>query len=153
SDVLDRLDMGVILFQRDGRIAILNRAAETIVSRQDGLKVEFNRLTTTCRQGRAHVTSLIASACATGPFGGGSAAVERRSGARPYMIQVFALPESERFADGLVPAAVAFIRDPDAVKAPLSEQLRAAYDLTAGEARVALCIAEGLTIAEVGDRL
>src|SRR5258708_16002857 len=64
EDVLDHLPMGIVLFDRTGRILLLNRVAEAFIALADGVSVRNGRLAAEKQAETTQLDRLIAKAAA-----------------------------------------------------------------------------------------
>ena len=91
-DALDRLPVGVVLVDGQGRVITMNVAAEEITLLADGLGVTAGVLRAATSHETAALAGLIASAAATGSGQGlepgGAMAVSRPSMLRPLSVLV-----------------------------------------------------------------
>jgi DNA-binding CsgD family transcriptional regulator len=145
---LDRLHLGVVLIGPDDKIVLMNSAAEEIVRAKDGLCVTVERLVVERPQERGTLLRLIAAACARDGRGGGSMAVSRPSGAPAYGIEVRAV--SQQWDLGAI--AAAFVTDPQRRSCSSVEQAVALLGLTPAEARLALRLAEGVSLVTAAEQ-
>ena len=146
---LDWLKTAAIIVSVEGKIMVLNVAAEEIIRAGDGISVVAGRLRAANSKDNAQLGRLIAVACSPMGQGGGSLGINRPSGALKYGVEVAPLSASPTSAAG----AVIFINDPVRVAPTSINQLIAVFGLTSAEARAALKIAEGATIANASEQL
>ena len=121
ADDLDRLTSGVVLFDGDGRIVRINRAATTILSQNDGLTLSGNTLQAASPQQTAALQALInqtTRADAHQPMAGGTLQFERPSGRRPWSVLVIPLPRRRSPTWHLHAVAAVFIHQVAAPDAP-----------------------------------
>lgn len=155
---LDALPNGFILLGEAGRIIAMNRQAEDLLARQDGLSLcHGGRLVAARLEETNALQQMIAGALnlrhAKGEVtseSGGAMAVSQRLG-RPLQVLVSPLPWRGRLSGaGLV---ALLIHDPETRAATPADRVRALYGLTAAEARLAVALAEGESLksyAETG---
>lgn len=150
--VAGRVSQGVILLDARGRILAMNAAAEDIVLAGDGLTIAGG-LAAMRAADDTRLQGLIRRAATRA--GGGAMALPRPSGRRPYWLVL--APGAGDAArdpwDGERPAAVLFISDPERRPSVPTEALRQQYGLTRQEARVAVAMAEGRSMAEIATLL
>lgn len=155
---LERLSCAALLAARDGRIAWMNRAAEALIRRGDGLRLEQGRLTAAAGNGAGQTLQRLLSGAGNGTAdAGGRCALPRvcgganGSGRRPLTAQVTPLPGPESPVDLALdlprPAALILIGNPDGAPPPPAERLARDLGLTAAEARIAAALAAGSSIA------
>ncbi|WP_342237229.1 helix-turn-helix transcriptional regulator [Inquilinus sp. OTU3971] len=164
--VLDRLDLGVILADAAGRPIHLNRRAEALIGRADGLSVGPAGIMAALPQETRRLHRAIAAAVAAGLPAGSIDAVERAaaagayvrvsrsSGAHPLLLTVVPLSGAHaRIHPGQAAWAAVLITDPNAAVAPARALLREMFGLTAAESALAAEISRGDGIQAAADRL
>lgn len=160
ADALDRLPMGVILVDRDGRVVAMNRAARAIVAQNDGLASLDRGLAAATRAETEALRRLIAQATQTsagrGLHPGGALALSRPSMLRPLSVLVAPLGRKAS-VDGLDlgrarPAAVVFVSDPEVRQETPAALLQRLYGLTPAEARLAEAIVGGGPLKAAAER-
>jgi DNA-binding CsgD family transcriptional regulator/PAS domain-containing protein len=157
ASTLDTLAVGIALADSRGKLLHLNRSAEQMIARNDGLRVTQGRLTADAYEDRAALETLISRTIAADgrSFGrGGSCKVSRPHGLPPYLLLVTPCSEwqARAFAPH-VPACVVLIRDPSHRAPDAAARLRQSFGLTGQESKVAILIAEGLGLARVADEM
>lgn len=157
ASVVDAMAFGLALVDEAGEIVTMNAAARAAVEAKDGLRHQSKRLVADHSPANDRlnglITQAVASASGAEKTPADVVAVRRSSQRRPYMLQVLPLPVNAMPIAGLRRICCAvLINDPDAAAPSLSDRLRAAYGLTAAEARVAEAIAAGYTIASCAER-
>lgn len=150
-EVLDRIDCGVGLADRGGRLLLANKAAESILEDEDGLEQREGILIAQHRSDQVDLEKAIAAAIAGGS--GSSLLVQRRSGARPYLL--FTVPLSPSIAANWSggPAAAIIFSDPDRAMEPPLGLLSKLYGLSTAEAAVAMETVRGSGVDAVADKL
>lgn len=154
---LNRLNLGVILVDEQGRAVYLNRQAEELLQQNHGLKMSRNRLTATSVDHGATLDHLIQEAVKTGKgrgiHPGGRVLLENGFGNPP--LNVLVTPMS---MEGLVPGvepsrfcAGVFISAPGEKIALPYEGLRMLYGLTQAESDIALKLAQGKSLDAIAD--
>lgn len=144
--MLDGLSVAVVLVEEDARVLYANRAAEMLFRAEGPMAEVSGRLWTASAPHRAGLHDAIRRACvlpdaALGSWGNGIA----MSGPGGQIAAAYVLPlgQSER-RRALGPGrAAVFITNRAGARPPSVEILCALSGLTAGEARVALLIADG----------
>lgn len=160
SMMLDSLDPGVLLLDREAKVHFANREAERILASRDGLTAGADGLRAVRVDETSQLRKLVLESAlfagGRGSTSGGSLSITRPSLAEPYWVQVFpAAAAMMPAACGLnpEPLAAVYIRDAELRMAPSAEALRKRYGLTRAEAKVALHIHEGRTLSETADAL
>ncbi len=157
--VVDHLPFGVVLVDVSGRPVLINRAAQRIIDRGDGIFVRRRSLVTSNPPETTTLRELLSSAAeaSTGRIAppGGTMTVGRTSSKRPLHILVS--PIRARLAglpDGASAAVAAiFLSDPDDEAMPPDEILRSFYLLTPAETRLASQLLQHRPLNEAAQRL
>ncbi len=151
---VDELAVGVVVLDPDGRALHLNRCAEGLIARGDGLRLDRTGRPTTnapdCAAARADLIARVRRAVP--PGGGAPRGVPRRGGHSAYCVLVSPHPAEADAAPGSVPASVGallLIHDPDALILPLPAMLRTLFGLTGREAELVAALVAGLRLAEI----
>jgi DNA-binding CsgD family transcriptional regulator len=152
---LDRSQHGIVLLDPSGRIRHINRAAEALAAKADGLCVCAGRLSAVPSDAAKRLAALVASAASSDRVGarGGSMALPSPSRRLPLSVTV-APALSERvdiFGQG--PSVIVCITDLEAGVSVPEQKLRELFGLTPAEARVMLALFEGFTPQEAAENL
>jgi DNA-binding CsgD family transcriptional regulator/PAS domain-containing protein len=144
---LDQLARGVIITDGHGGVTEVNRAAEQILRRDDGLTVRQGKL---CAE-RVFENDKLAWFIALAADGKTPAAVRqmlvgRRGGRVPYVLTV--VPLGIELAAYERPLAMILIADPDA-RAPPERDLAELFGLSPAESRLTVALLAGKTMREV----
>lgn len=162
ASALDRLPIGVILLDEARRPILVNRAAQAILDRNDGLTLAPNGLRAARRDEAARLAALVAAATSTplrrgaavaGSGAGGALAISRPSLCRPLSVLVSPLHADQYRLGAQVAVAAVFVSDPEERRAPDEEVIRRLYGLTRGEARLVLELLAGRSLGEAADEL
>jgi DNA-binding CsgD family transcriptional regulator len=156
-ETLDCLGTGVALVGADAHALFLNRAAERIVRRRDGVIVDRGCLSAMVPQERDALRFLVRRAARTDAsdalHAGGALSISRSSGQRAYGLLVSPLNRGHA-AGGPQQAAVAvFITDPEERAGSSAELLMRLFHLTASEARLAVVVGSGSLLGDAADAL
>lgn len=145
---LDSSDVGTVLIDRQGHIQFVNKAAERIVARNNGLRragplLSGTRLGDTMRLQAAieHVIHGTTSSLAGAPV-----VALHRKGSRPLLAAIVAADNRAEAHDGV--AAIVHVFDPDQEIEPLLDPVCRLYGLSPVEGRLATLLAGGATIAD-----
>ena len=156
----DRLDFGVALLNEAMQVLHLNRAAQGVVNRHDGVFMAADRqLESTPRAGRTQQLSSWLAAIRKTPASDQGHFLEecrvvRDVGKRHYAIQCSTvLSASPWTAQNEEVRHVVFIIDPAALQLPSAARLAATFGLTLAQANVAREFSSGGTYAQVARRL
>jgi len=139
TELLDRHAAAIMLLDDRRRVVYLNRHAADVNARGDGVTLLGNRLRLTDTREDARLQALIARAISrdrAGAASGGAMRAHRPSGKHPYGI--FVTPVSRDYAvlTSVRPVVCVMIREADRGRL-LTTRLRAMFDLTDAEARLA----------------
>jgi DNA-binding CsgD family transcriptional regulator len=149
AEMLNRCGHGAILVDAQARVLFANRFAEELLSRGRALRVRDGRLAAAAPAVTEALRALIAGA--RDEAGGQLLALPRRGGGRlvaevlPVRAETAWLPQP--------PAAIIFVKDPQARKLPTSRQLRLLFDLTPAQAALAREILHGDGVNAAASRL
>ena len=146
--ILDLIGGGVALLDRSGGVLHANAALTGMAAEGDGIRLAKDGVRLASREARERLGAALGAALALGRgedlAAPKSFAVGRPSGAPPYVLTlrpVFGGEADE--APGA--AAVLFVHDPRSGRATGTEGLRALFDLTPAEARLAEALMRGLS--------
>lgn len=158
SDALDVMPIGVAFLAGDGRLITANRVAMEILGRADGLSLgRAGDLSASRPLEAARLARLVSNACATGSRtgtgSGGAVTISRPSGLRPYALLLSPLRPTSFSLAPVVPAAIAFVSDPERTVRGGAELLRSLYGLTPAESEVATLLLDGKKVSEIQDEL
>jgi DNA-binding CsgD family transcriptional regulator len=163
SEALDRIPTAVLLLDERGRVTVLNRAADDLLRRGDGLTLQRDRqLRATLSADAVALRRAIVGACATGaaraddggaPWHAGSALLIARPLKRPLQITVSPVRLAMPILAGAPPRAMVLIADPDERPAGSADTWRRLFGFTAAETRVAALLATGLRVQDCADAL
>lgn len=153
---LDRLDLGVLVCDPEGRVLAKNELGEALLRRGDALQLRGGALRARTPAATRTLKARLAEASGTGhriPRAG--AVVLAREDASAVHLLATPLAQAS-LPSGLRPAgatAALFVRPPEPWR-PLDRRvLRQLYGLTPTEARVAALLAEGRTLRQVAEAL
>jgi len=158
---LDRVSSAMILLDGKGRCLLANRAARAILDQRSGLSLERSLLAARGAGESARSREAIAVAIATGEgkcTRAAGAVTVSRPGRRPLHVVVAPFrsewPSLGHSLGEAMPrrtAAIVFLHDPEQKAALPSETLRLLFGLTPAEARLALAMLDGQSLAEAAD--
>jgi len=154
--VLNGLDAGVIFLDDRGEMLRANGTAERVLAAGDGLSRRHRRLVAADAAANTAIERLVAAAIGPGlyPVAPPDVLVPRLSGLRPYHVAAAPLRRRLRpFLGMAAPVAYALVTDPERSRPIGAEMLRQGYGLTKTEARLALALGAGDTVAQAADRL
>jgi DNA-binding CsgD family transcriptional regulator/PAS domain-containing protein len=159
EDVIDKLPFGVVMLGGAGRVVLVNRAAEQILSSRDGLTLRNKTLEAASGQQTTQLRALIAGAIAASRgerlSSGGPLAVSRPSLRRPLQVLVTPLRAvGAPFSLGTAaPCAAVFISDPELEPLTNDAILRQFFGLTPAETRLAILLLQHKSVEESAESL
>jgi DNA-binding CsgD family transcriptional regulator len=145
---LDRFCAGVIIADNGGRVVETNHAARAILRLEDGLLVRHGQLCAARVFETARLSKLIPAAAADGNAGrtAGRMLIGRGEGRSAYVLTI--APLRPEFAAGDRPLAMILVVDPER-HSPSECELAELFGLSPAEARVAVALLTGKTLAEI----
>ncbi|NOT27981.1 MAG: hypothetical protein HOP16_18000 [Acidobacteria bacterium] len=157
-EMLARLSHGVILMSATGAVIWTNRAADVVLRARDGLTLERGELrgatpSVTARFRVALSGAIAMSKGQTLDAGETVLSLPRASGRRA--LSVLITPLSAIHA-ALIPdeaAAAVFVDDPELIKTPDADAIRALFGLTRAESELVHCLVAGLSLEAASARL
>lgn len=157
EEVFERLELGVVLLDPNGRVLLMNRYARELVCARDGLTMQGDELRPARASERSAFAALVAAALAVptcvGAEPGGALAVTRPSGGRPYALVVTPLA-GPVLARGPRAARVAVLMtDPERHAEAPAVALARLLGLTPAEARLARLVALGRSPRQAAEEL
>ncbi len=154
---IEDASFGIVVLTGDRRIWRCNREAERIMAEGGEIDGQDGKLVARRPIDNAALQRLIAGAIETahgrGGDGGGSMALAKRAGPRPYAVLVAPVSERAALLSLSGPAAVVLLTDPDHAPETPARLLRRVYGLTRKEAQLALALAGGASLADAAERL
>lgn len=146
--LLDKTPTASILLDEEGRVVLMNAAAQRVVEERDGLELRNEQLAPMDPACRKRLRSMIVAAASPGGRDPGSALhLERRSGKRPLQVLVAPfLPADVRRSNARV---LVLVTDPETQVHFPDAILRALYDLTPAETEIANGLLTGYSLDEV----
>jgi len=149
--VLDRLDLGVVVVDQRCEPVIVNRRAQDLIARGDGLAVGSDGLRATTEEETSELRKLLGAS-----DGGGQRApafleemrISRPSGGRSLRVRISPLPLTGSAEGWKQPLVAVLIFDPQQNGVTTDETLQRLYGLTRAEAHLALLLARGTRLVE-----
>jgi DNA-binding CsgD family transcriptional regulator/PAS domain-containing protein len=145
-----QMAIGVVILNREGKALQLNAHASAILAKADGLALRNGAVVLENADLARQLRARLARTDDTEPL---TLRIERPSGAGDFLLVISRAPGPEHVAAGGGPAAVLFLTDPTRGPRIAADAVRDLLGLTPSEAEVAARLADGLSIAEVADRL
>lgn len=153
---LDHVQIGMCIALGRGDVIVVNREAERIFDQDDGINLAKDR-TFVCRDpdvGRA-LAEAVQVAAHTSAGAGESAeiimAVQRRSKAQPFLIEVTPLRDYAREVETGLEGALVTVIDPDNTTPFSTAMVADAYGLTPAESEVCRHLVDGWTNGRIAD--
>jgi DNA-binding CsgD family transcriptional regulator/PAS domain-containing protein len=156
STALDALTVGIVLLDDGARVLEMNRAAEEITSAGDGLSVDREgRLRAERMEDARELGRIVGGATGEGirVDAGVGMSVQRPSGKRPYSVLATPAVCRAMIGDGVRPAAILVVTDPEVEPDPVASMVTGLLDLTPTETQVATGLMRGRSLAEVAGEL
>jgi DNA-binding CsgD family transcriptional regulator len=156
---LDLLDIGMAVTNSSRQLLFANQTAEHVLVTGDGVEVTANgvvdTLTKACKPSLGELMRGVIQAAVSGVSEPKDAilAVERRDGAKPFMLLIRSVIEPLSRLDASDPAVLIFLFDSSGPVRATESGLRQLYKLTASEARIASLLMEGKTLDDCCDDL
>jgi DNA-binding CsgD family transcriptional regulator/PAS domain-containing protein len=157
TDLLDRNHAAIVLLDEDRRVVYTNQAAHALGNAADGVSLSSRGWSLTRKPDDDKLQRLIAQTLA-GRAGNGDARAGvmravRPSGRRPYGIIVTSVARDHHPLAGLRPAVCVMVTDPARAAVAPAQQLRAAFEFTEAEARLAARLAGGEELRDAAAQL
>jgi DNA-binding CsgD family transcriptional regulator len=156
-DLLEASPVGIVLLDDAARVVFANRAARAVAAERDGLSLSGRGLVLLDREDQQRLHALMARARSAATVSDGERTatmrVRRRSGRRPYCLVVLPITNRSPVLSTERLALCLFITDPDAGMSLPRDQLRALFDLTDAEARLAERLATGEDLRTAAEHL
>lgn len=157
AEALDRVTQAVVLLDRGGRVVQVNRAAEAIFRRADGVDTAADgRLVLATSDARASLVGALAQCASPMLWASGAGVlpptqiIVRRLRGHPLVLTLQPLPKEN--AGALNAVALLFISDPGTRTEDRGALLRKVYKLSSREAELAQALAGGETLKEYAAR-
>lgn len=156
--VLDQVRTGILVVSDKAEVVVSNRVANDLIEAKDGLrKTMAGQLSSDDEEAKLALFQAVAEASATAKgqnAQSGSVVQLPRRGQRAALVAVVSpLRDAEmEIEKGLAGALVTLI-DPERPVTVQSDVIAAAYGLTKAEARVADLLLQGITNAEISDKI
>lgn len=153
SELVDALPFGVIQVSVCGKVIDLNRRALEMLQAGDGL-VNSEGTVRALAAGEAKRMAALLAEAATGSGAGGSMLVSRRSGARPFVVEIspVRLPEQMRMGRNCA-AALVVVTDPEEGPRYPAGRLRELCGLTPAEERVCVELTRGKDLRGIAETM
>jgi len=147
QDLLDWLDLGVIIANAAGRLIRLNRRAESILAREDGMSILPSGLAASYPEETRTLRDAIAAATTAGT----RLRLSRPSGKPPLLVSI--IPVRNGDDAGSRSWVALFVMDPARAAGPAPALLQEMFGLTEAEAAFAAEIGRGSEPQAAAERL
>lgn len=146
---LDRLPIGVMVFDGGLKVTQLNKVAESAVAAQDGLRLYCGRLEAWQHEDTLAIDKALAGALAGGA-GAAAVSVRRPGAARPYVLLIAPLgPQSSAELGRSSGGAIVLVSDP--ARPSDARLLRELFGLTRREAELVGALLDGMRLNEYAE--
>lgn len=156
ADLLNRNVSAIILLDAHRRVVFMNRSAEEINTRTDGIRVLPDGIRLAVRHEDDRLQALVTRVIASQQSQRSMAEVmqvSRTSGRRPYGIWVTGVAQSPMALNVFRPAVWVMISDPERATGLAVPHLEALFRMTQAEARLAIRLAGGETLRATAHEL
>lgn len=161
AEAVNRLLLGTVLIDRDGRVLRMNGIAEKIVAEQDGLSFSKSGLHVEDREAqhalRAAIAHGLAAVLGSQPFVDEdfeeAISIPRPSGRKPLLIRIHPLSQNEVEGDDRRPALALLVHNPERKLQLGPKLMRRLFGLTPAESALAQQLVEGLSLDDAAARL
>lgn len=156
--VLDKINLGICVTDRFGRIVLCNAAADEICAGKDGLWRDLSGNLTTCDPDRsAEISEAIGNIVRTSGGKNGNPAIEisipRRGSYHPLLLIVSPLRDAEMELERGFFGSLITIIDTNRISDLRIDVFGDAYGFTPAEKKAACLLVSGLTTPEIGEAL
>lgn len=153
EQALDAIACGVVALDARGHILIANREARRIIDHGGVFRATRTGLACLRPSDDLILQQAIRGACATGcgqaGGSGGALSLARPDGQRNFAVLVAPLPPRLPVFGIVRAVAIVFLTDPELKAEPTADWLLRLFGLTPTEAKVAVALAEGLSVEEI----
>ncbi|HTU64296.1 MAG TPA: hypothetical protein VMF89_37780 [Polyangiales bacterium] len=157
ADLLDRNASAIVLLDARRRIVFMNRAAEELKARADGIRMWPAGIQLAVRAEDERLRELVACVLAARQSQGSLGEVmqaSRPSGQRAYVISVTGVAPPPVALSMFRPAVCVLISDPERPNGtPAVPHLQTLFAMTKAEARLAACLASGAALRAAAEEL
>ncbi|MFT3746151.1 MAG: helix-turn-helix transcriptional regulator [Pyrinomonadaceae bacterium] len=157
TDILDRLDNGVLIVDSTSRVLHMNSMAESMLIVGDGLQLRNDMLVTSraseSQLWRRLLNVIFSEDITVKGLAALDMMVSRPSGLRPLHLSLFHFSHEEFTSTGPNDLAIVFVHDPEQKETTCEESLISTYGLTPSEARLTSILTDGLSVSEASEVL
>jgi DNA-binding CsgD family transcriptional regulator len=156
ADLLDRSVSAIILLDENLRVVLMNRVAEQLKARPDGIRISADGIHLGVPQEDQHLRMLMAGVMASQQSQrslGEVMRATRPSGRRPYGIWMTGVAKPPAALTMFRPVLWVLINDPERSTGPSEPHLQALFGMTQAEARLAVRLTAGASLHAAADEL
>ncbi len=157
ASAVDRLAVGTIILDEQGKILEANKLASQLLTQQDGIAQHQQRLLFDNRELNSEFKNLLGQLLKRGsaqkPGMAEALRVTRPSGRADLGLVIRPVPISEWHEGQSSPTIVVFISDPEQQSETSQQIITRLFGFTPAEATLAMHLAKGLSLAEVSAQL
>jgi DNA-binding CsgD family transcriptional regulator len=157
EEAFNKLAVGIVLITKSSHVIYANDVAETIFSRNDGLRTVRQYLTAKHSTDNAALRTAIEQIFEMLSGDSIQAAkpvlINRTQSFRPYQLSIMPLIQELLPANSSHEHALVIINDPESTPINNEEMIATLYQLTLAEARVAQALCNGLSVSEMAVQL
>jgi PAS domain-containing protein len=157
AELLEDNPVGILLFDREGRVALANRAARAMAGRADAYAIRQGKVIGLSlhndRQLRRLMTAAMGQASEVTAPRGGVVRLKRKSGARGYVVAIGPLGLGTSPFQAVAPAVFMLVSDSEIARLPRQAMLQQVFGLTVAEACLAMQLAAGQSIEQAAELL
>lgn len=151
-EALERSATAMLVLGREGQLVYANRPADALLRAGDAIRAVGDRVVARDRAGAQRLSRLVREAADTAAgqaaAAGGGALSLPRGDRLPLTLLVAPFRPARDGFGGAAPAAILFIRDPEA-PSPATAALRDMFGLTPAEAGIAGALADGKALDDI----
>jgi DNA-binding CsgD family transcriptional regulator len=154
AEVLNRMPIGVIIVEENGRVLTFNDYANDVISQNDGLGIKAGQILASVSRETNELSRLIRGADKSSSQldaqPGGAMTVSRPSFRRPFEITVTPLAGAQSSGGARQPKAAVFITDPER-EFESGEYVAQRFKLTPAETKLTTALMCGKTLKEAAE--
>ncbi len=157
SSVMARMSVGTVILDGAGVVLRSNSIAQAILAEKDGIAINSNGMLYAEYRNEDRDLQRLVQQILEMPVGKPAIAealsLTRPSGRAKLGLLIRPIPLIECSEGSNRPTVAVFIRDPECKSQPSFELVQQLFDFTPAEAKLALLLADGLTLDEAADEL
>jgi DNA-binding CsgD family transcriptional regulator len=155
AGAVDQLSVASVVLDERGRVLSTNKLAHALLQQRDGLSLRDNELLVDDRRANTQLQELVVAAISAQLAGTTGMAralrVSRPSGRSELGLVIRPVPVSAWSEGQSSPCIAVFISDPEQQKSASQQLLTELFELTPAEARLAIELARGLSLAQLSE--